>query len=255
MKDTIAELLHISREAGKAILEVYGRLDFNLSFKDDRSPLTSADSRSHEIIAGYLETTGIPVLSEEGRLPAYNERKSWDKLWIVDPLDGTREFLHRNGEFTTNIALVENGQPVLGVIYAPVMDLMYWGFGNEAFRIENGHQRTLSIKHSYQSLDDLMQAENLKVVASRSHLNQATREFLENLNNPETISMGSSLKLMAVAEGSADVYPRFAPTSEWDIAAGHAIVRAAGGKVYNVHTGEELVYNKEDLLNPWFYCF
>lgn len=251
----IDDLINVSEDAGKAILQVYGSSEQNIQIKGDNSPLTDADRHSNEIISSFLQTTGIPVLSEEGKQIPYKERKNWDKIWIVDPLDGTKEFLHRNGEFTTNIALVEKGKPILGVVYAPVLGKMYWGYSDKAFVRVNGVTNHLSIRHKYNDLKELMKIEKLKVVASRSHLNQDTRNFLNQLVDPQIVSMGSSLKLMMIAEGIADIYPRFAPTSEWDIAAGHAIVRAAGGNVLNTVSNEELTYNKMDILNPWFYCF
>lgn len=255
MKDFIPHLIDASLKAGDAIMEVYAKSDRGVELKDDRSPLTEADKRSHEILFEALQRFNIPVLSEEGEQHEYNTRKNWDRLWIVDPLDGTKEFLHRNGEFTTNIALIENGVPVLGVIYAPAIDELYWGTGNEAFMKKNGVTTPLSGHTIYRDLDALKKAASLKVVASRSHLNDDTRDFLSDLKEPEVVSMGSSLKLMMVARGDADVYPRFAPTMEWDIAAGDAIVRASGKKVLQANGLTPLVYNKEDLLNPYFFCF
>lgn len=247
-------------EAGKAILEVY-HTNFEVSYKEDTSPLTLADKKAHAIIANTLEQTGIPVLSEEGRDIPYKERKGWEKMWVVDPLDGTKEFVKRNGEFTVNIALVENGIPILGVVYAPILDKLYIGdakFG--AYKIEKASSVTdftgEFIQVNKLPNEALEKKTIFRVVASRSHLNKETSEFIDNLKkvhpNIEIVTIGSSLKLCMIAEGEADVYPRFAPTMEWDTAAGDAVVRASGGKVKIANTKNDLQYNKQNLLNPWF---
>lgn len=273
----LSELLHLATDAairaGEAIMEVYTSptVDWEVERKADNSPLTLADRRSHAVIAPVLEATGIPVLSEEGaHLPyeaadgiAAHGRKSWSTLWVVDPLDGTKEFIKRNGEFTVNIALVEDGVPVLGVIYVPVTRDLYVGSPAGAFKgtVPAG---TYSLDAISMDAIHAGAATPFTAVASRSHLSAETQEYIDALraDHPDLtmVSAGSSLKLCLVAEGKADVYPRFAPTMEWDTAAGHAICRAAGAEVYRVapdnymHTAglSPLVYNKRDLLNPWF---
>lgn len=250
-----------SIEAGKEILDVYENT-FEVEYKDDNSPLTIADKRAHRKIMQMLEETGIPVLSEEGKQLAYEERAKWGTLWIVDPLDGTKEFIKQNGEFTVNIALVEKGVPVLGVIYVPVDETLYFGCPKlGAYRVDSAAH----LKDS-DNIEDWI-AKGMKLpekqnrpftmVGSRSHMSDETAAYFDDVRREhpeaEIISKGSSLKICMVAEGSADVYPRFAPTMEWDTAAGHAIAKAAGFEVYQAkQEGEALVYNKEDLLNPWF---
>ena len=251
--------------AGKDILNIYNdpKADFAIERKADNSPLTIADKRSHARIMDELDATSIPVLSEEGRLTDYNIRKGWKTLWVVDPLDGTKEFIKRNGEFTVNIALVENGIPVLGVIYVPVSRTLYFSEDSiGAYRIEGIDARSAGL-----SPDDLMEkadrlpleqadTKGFVIVASRSHLSPETEEYIRKLESEyghvNLISCGSSLKICRVAEGSADIYPRFAPTMEWDTAAGHAIVRASGKNIYLTDERTPLHYNKENLLNPWF---
>jgi 3'(2'), 5'-bisphosphate nucleotidase len=246
--------------AGKAILDVYGKDDFGVEFKSDNSPLTLADKASHNIIMRDLEQTGIPVLSEEGKDIPFSERKNWSTFWLVDPLDGTKEFVKRNGEFTVNIALIENGKPTLGVIYVPVTDVLYYG------TLTDGAYRLKDATAALMDLSSALKAEKLpiqtnsnvfKVVASRSHMNADTEQYVEKLRqqhkNIEIVSRGSSLKLCLIAEGEADIYPRFGPTSEWDTGAGHAIVLASGGQVVLAEDEtKELTYNKENILNPYF---
>lgn len=248
----LQELLEIAKtaaiEAGQEIISVYNSADFGVEMKSDNSPLTIADKRAHKVIVSFLEKTDFPILSEEGRDIGFDERKTWDIFWMVDPLDGTKEFVKRNGEFTVNIALIQNSIPVLGVVYCPVLKKLYYSMvGKGAYLIDRGEEAS-KIKVSGKSVDDA----DLKVVASRSHLNDDTRAFIEKLDNPDMVSMGSSLKLLAVAEGSADVYPRFAPTMEWDTAAAHAIVNESGGEVVIKDSNEQVTYNKENLLNPFF---
>ncbi len=255
----LTTIITASLSAGKAILDVY-HSDFDVEYKEDRSPLTLADRKAHTIIAGYLEKTGIPVLSEEGRNIPYEERKKWNKMWVVDPLDGTKEFVKRNGEFTVNIALVEKGVPVMGVVYAPVLDEIYIGEkAKGAFKLENASKANMQTALTPENKLPLAKFHNkdfVGVVASRSHLNDETKEFIDKIKlqykKVELVSKGSSLKLCMVAEGVADIYPRFAPTMEWDTAAGDAVVRASGGKVTDMKTNNDLRYNKENLLNPWF---
>lgn len=247
----LKELLIIAKEAaikaGEDVLKIYGLDDFNIEIKEDNSPLTMADSASHNVICDLLKDIDIPILSEEGRDIQYNERKEWEYFWLIDPLDGTKEFVKRNGEFTVNIALIKGNRPVLGVVYAPVLNWLYWG-GLNLGAFKRTDEGTKSI---HTTTPDLSHA-GLKVVASRSHLNVETESFLNTLKDPGIVSMGSSLKFMLVAEGAADLYPRYAPTMEWDTAAAQAVVEAAGGQVYKEPGREQMIYNKEDLLNPHF---
>ena len=256
----ILDITNAALAAGQKILEVY-HTEFLVETKEDASPLTLADRKSHEIIVDQLTQRypSFPILSEEGHHLPYEERKKWNTLWIVDPLDGTKEFVNRNGEFTVNIALVHNEKPVIGVIYVPVKDEMYFSYQLGAFKVNQystlqftteqellAHSIKISVGHQ----------DPFTVVASRSHLSPETEEFISNLKKEhgdvEMISAGSSLKLCLIAEGKADVYPRFAPTMEWDTAAGQAIVEAAGGEVINPETNQPLLYNKEKLVNSWF---
>jgi 3'(2'), 5'-bisphosphate nucleotidase len=247
--------------AGKEILEVYENT-FEVEYKDDKSPLTIADKKAHQKIVNMLKETGIPVLSEEGKELSYSERKDWQVLWIVDPLDGTKEFIKQNGEFTVNIALIEKGVPIMGVIYVPVDETLYFG-GTElgSYRVD----QAAHIKETDNIEDWMAKAIKLPetqdrpytMVGSRSHMSDETAAFFEEVRrdypDSEVISRGSSLKICMVAEGSADVYPRFAPTMEWDTAAGHAIAKGSGFEIYQAkQEGQALIYNKEDLLNPWF---
>lgn len=249
-------------QAGKEILKIYDT-DFDVEKKSDNSPLTKADTASNNIIMEALKETGLPVLSEEGRNIPYHERKNWNEFWLVDPLDGTKEFIKKNGEFTVNIAMVKKTRPVMGIIYVPVLDTLYFGsLDDGAFKCENlctPMPEKKNISHLASISDPLpinYERKKYTVVASRSHLSEETKAFIEELETKhgevEMISRGSSLKLCMVAEGRADIYPRFAPTSEWDTAAGHAIVLSAGGIVTTADGKEELGYNKADLLNPWF---
>ena len=257
-----------AKRAGEAILEVYDS-DFAVEQKDDKSPLTLADKRSHEIIEKVLEQTitvnnsTVPILSEEGKEIPYDERIKWEYFWLVDPLDGTKEFIKRNGEFTVNIALIHKHKPVLGIIYIPVKDVFYFAAINfGAYKLENSGILTenLSIEELIDKSQKLPLNSNdkttLTVIGSRSHTSEEFTEFVKQLNqkheNVEFISSGSSLKLCLVAEGKADVYPRFGPTMEWDTAAGQAIVEQAKGTVMETETNEPLSYNKSNLLNPFF---
>lgn len=266
MKNSLRYELHniainAAVEAGKAILDVYV-LDFEVEYKEDQSPLTAADKKAHNIINEFLKETDIPVLSEEGKSIPYDVRRNWDRLWIVDPLDGTKEFVKKNGEFTINIALVESGSPVFGVVYAPVLGDLYVGIKEEGawktnYKTGDGKIEWKEIKKIGVRLPAQSGKDYYGVVASRSHLSKETEVYIERIkekhDNVIIVSKGSSLKLCMVAEGIADVYPRFAPTSEWDTAAGHAIVVASGAQVVQALNEEnELHYNKEDILNPWF---
>lgn len=258
LKSLLFSAVNASIKAGNEILTIYGKDDFQVELKEDESPLTIADLKSNEVITNALNDLDIPILSEEGKEIAFEERKSWDKYWLIDPLDGTKEFIKRNGEFTVNIALISNNKPLLGVIYAPVLKTLYFASeGIGSYKIETNSTFTeidILIKNAIQ----LPSIENTdyKVVASRSHLSQETEDFINKLKKQnsdlESISKGSSLKLCLVAEGVADVYPRFAPTMEWDIAAGHAIVAHSGGIVKQFPSNKAIEYNKEELVNPWF---
>lgn len=260
MTDLLQTAITSSLSAGRAILNVYGTEDFGVELKADNSPLTIADKRSHQIIADDLETTGIPILSEEGRDIPFTERKHWKRFWLVDPLDGTKEFVKRNGEFTVNIALIKNGKPVMGVIYVPVTDVLYFGSSEVgAYRLENAEKEITDKDWNEKAikLPVSQNREDYRVVASRSHMNADTESFVDKLRQRhsqiEIVSKGSSIKLCLVAEGEADIYPRFGPTSEWDTAAGHAIILASGGKVVLAEDeSKALTYNKENILNPYF---
>lgn len=252
-------------KAGQAIMEVYEspETDWEVERKADNSPLTLADRKAHAVICGYLRETPFHILSEEGRHAEYAERKDVETMWIVDPLDGTKEFLKRNGEFTVNIALCHEGSPIVGAIYVPARRQLYTGIvcadESEVFR------KTLGEDFEPVSCEKLplkggaahrMGGGTFVVVASRSHLSEETEQFVERMRsehgNVELRSAGSSLKICLVAEGEADVYPRLAPTMEWDTAAGQAVAEAAGCSVTDAENGQPLRYNKEDLHNPYF---
>ncbi|UZD24728.1 3'(2'),5'-bisphosphate nucleotidase CysQ [Algoriphagus halophytocola] len=245
----IKELTSIAKEAslaaGKAILEIYNSADFGVELKGDNSPLTKADQAAHHVIVGFLEKTGLPILSEEGKDIPYEERKNWEYFWMVDPLDGTKEFIKKNGEFTVNIALIHEGKPILGVVYAPVLEWLYWGNNEDgAWKQESD---TAAFKLEKSNLNEVK-----TIVASRSHLSKETQDFIDQYPGVEVISMGSSLKFMLVAEGKAQIYPRFAPTMEWDTAAAHGIIKALNLSVKKWPDENDFCYNKENLLNSWF---
>ncbi|MGL5682847.1 MAG: 3'(2'),5'-bisphosphate nucleotidase CysQ [Marinifilaceae bacterium] len=250
-------------DGGEAILSIYNdpKMDFQVEKKSDNSPLTIADKAANKVIVELLQQSNLPILSEESVQADYSERKHWNRLWIVDPLDGTKEFIKRNGEFTVNIALVDNHVPVMGVIYVPVKRMLYFGdLLQGAYCVTNidatgfTDLKTLLTRAKRMPLHE---AGNVaRVVASRSHNSPETQAYIDKIKeergNVEIVSMGSSLKICLVAEGSADVYPRFAPTMEWDTAAGHAIVKATGKEIYLTDEKTPLRYNREHLLNPWF---
>jgi 3'(2'), 5'-bisphosphate nucleotidase len=246
--------------AGKVIMEIYEK-DFNIDFKNDNSPLTEADTAANTVIMEYLKKTNIPIISEENKQISYTIRKNWISCWVVDPLDGTKEFIKKNGEFTVNIALVKNGLPEFGVIYVPATGILYFGDVSQqkAYRIGVEHSSYVFLDLIKNPLEIRPQRDlnAIRVVGSRSHMNQDTLDFVENLKKMnqkeiEMVSKGSSLKFCLIAEGSADVYPRFAPTMEWDTAAGQAICMAVGLKVIDRTTNFEMQYNKENLLNSYF---
>jgi 3'(2'), 5'-bisphosphate nucleotidase len=240
--------------AGKEILDVYYNSDFELEFKADDSPLTIADKRAHKVIANYLAATKLPVLSEEGKTIEYHVRKEWKLFWLVDPLDGTKEFVKRNDEFTVNIALIAGNEPVGGVVYVPVTRTIYWASENGSFKALVDPQTEKM--NSVQKLPLTFAKANFVIAGSRSHMSPETSAFIQSIDTGgkqiEMKSKGSSIKICMIAEGTADVYPRMAPTMEWDTAAGHAIVKFAGKEILQFENKKPLIYNKENLLNPWF---
>ncbi len=251
-------------KAGEEILNVYQISDFNVEFKSDHSPLTNADKKSHAIISHDLASTNIPILSEEGKEIAYSERANWRELWVIDPLDGTKEFIKRNGDFTVNIALVIDEKPVIGVVYIPVEDVLYFSLTSlGAFKLVKALEYKNAISEDIEPFlvnpikySNKLLSNNPRVVASLSHFNSDTERFISQLSDKygevKLLSRGSSLKFCLLADGLADIYPRFAPTMEWDTAAGHAIVETCGFKVTLTDGCNALIYNKENLLNPWF---
>ena len=253
--------LQASLKAGKAIMEIYDAPNLQVEYKDDYSPLTLADKKSNEIINSYLKPTLIPVISEENKRIDFRIRKNWETCWIVDPVDGTKEYIKRNGEFTVNIALVTKASPQLGIIYAPAIKTLYFSDVSQkkSFKaVLDSHETEIDEIMSKAKVLKPHQSslKQVKVVGSRSHMNNDTLHFVNNLKlaykHVEIVSKGSSLKFCLVAEGLADVYPRFAPTMEWDTAAGQAICNAVGVKVIDQSTNEPLLYNKENLLNNYF---
>ena len=260
MNKNLQIAIQASLKAGKVIMEVYDT-PFNVEIKDDKSPLTEADKRANDVINSYLVNTEFPIISEENKQTDYATRKNWATCWVVDPVDGTKEFIKRNGEFTVNIALVTNGKPELGVIYVPATKTIYVAdvINKEAFKTElESHDASVEeVINSATKLQPKAPGSNpVQVVGSRSHMSQETLDFVETIKkegkNVEVVSKGSSLKFCLIAEGNADVYPRFAPTMEWDTAAGQAICNAVGVEVISQETNQSLLYNKENLLNPWF---
>lgn len=258
MKNLLEIAIKASLDGGLEILKVYAQ-DFSVELKADESPLTKADQNAHIAIEKVLEKTGIPILSEEGKKTPFEERKNWKQFWMVDPLDGTKEFVKRNGEFTVNVALIENGKSILGVIYVPVSKELYFAAnGVGSFKINEITEFT-SLNNLITNANPLPiknDSDEVLIVASRSHLSEETEAFIneQKLIYPKvnTLSKGSSLKLCMVAEGRAKYYPRYAPTMEWDTAAGQAICELAGFKVLQYKTETSVEYNKENLLNPWF---
>ena len=260
MERNLKIAIEAALSAGKVIMDVYNSV-FAVEYKEDNSPLTEADKKANDIIDSFLLPTQIPVISEENKQIDFSIRKNWRKCWVVDPVDGTKEFVKRNGEFTVNIALIENGKPQLGVIYVPANKIVYYAnaLKKEAFKAElTSHETSIEevISKSIPLKPKNGDSNTIQVVGSRSHMNQETLNFVENLKNNgkevEIVSKGSSLKFCLVAEGNADVYPRYAPTMEWDTAAGQAICNAVGFDVISKETNKQLLYNKENLLNPWF---
>lgn len=245
----LPDIKTIAETAGQAILKIY-RTDFEVEHKDDDSPLTQADLAAHHVIMDGLKklTPDTPCLSEEGAKIPFSERRQWQRYWLIDPLDGTREFVKKNGEFTVNIALIENGEPTLGVVHAPDSDQSWYAArGVGAFKMQNGQERNITTVTA--------DTRKPRILVSKSHRGELVDALLEKLADYDAVSVGSSLKFCVIAEGGADFYPRLGLTSEWDTAAGHAVVTAAGGRV--THTdGSDLTYNqKESLLNPHFLAF
>ena len=249
-KENINKIIEISMDAGRVIMGIY-KTDFHIENKEDRSPLTKADIASHEVIFRSLRklTPNIPVLSEESSRIPLSERIRWKEYWLVDPLDGTKEFIKRNGEFTTNIALIRNNRPIFGAIHAPAKGETYWGTQEDGSYYMNGN--------SSSDVQIIRVSENtnnkLKIVSSRSHPSPILNSLINKIDDYELVTIGSSLKFCLVAKGDADFYPRLGPTSEWDIAAGEAIVKYAGGCIYTLE-GELINYNlKNTYINPSFF--
>lgn len=247
----ISDLISIAKEAGEKILQVYqaNTGNWDISFKGDSSPLTLADKLSNDIINDKLKKMypDIPIISEENKEVLYEDRKNYSLFWLVDPLDGTKEFIKRNGEFTVNIALIQDNKAVGGIVYVPVPDKMYYAQESlGAFMIENSISTKLEVAKFSKT------QKNLVIVASRSHMNEETTNYIAQFEEAQITSIGSSLKLLLVAEGKAHIYPRIGPTMEWDTAAAHAIVNEAGGRVFRYDNDMDLEYNKENMLNPYF---
>lgn len=241
----LPDVIKVADEASERVLHIY-QSEFKVDYKDDKSPITAADLASHEVIERGLRRIShdIPVLSEEGADVPWEERRHWRRFWLVDPIDGTKEFTQRTGEFTVNIALIEEGEPVLGVVAVPALKEAYWGVKGEG-----AHRRDRSGR--VQQIRVVESRRAMRVVASKNHLNEETRSYINGLGDHEFLQAGSSLKFCRIAEGRADIYPRLGPTSEWDTAAAHAVLVAAGGKVETLD-GKALRYGKEDLRNPHF---
>ncbi|MCA0912745.1 3'(2'),5'-bisphosphate nucleotidase CysQ [Marinobacter nauticus] len=241
----LPDVIKIADEASEKVLHIY-QSDFKVSYKEDHSPITAADIASHDIIVKGLRqiSRDIPILSEEGAEIPWEERKKWRRFWLIDPIDGTKDFTQRTGEFTVNIAMIEDGEPVMGVVVAPALKEAFWGIKGEGAHMRDRTGRVHRIRVAEPK-------DTLRVVASKNHLNEETRAFIDTLGAHETVQAGSSLKFCRIAEGHADIYPRMGPTSEWDTAAAHAVLVAAGGKVQTPE-GQPLVYGKENILNPNF---
>ena len=246
----LEDLIDISRKAGSEILDVY-KDSFEITLKEDLSPLTDADRRANTVITSMLESLypEIPILSEEGKEISYSERSDWDLFWLVDPLDGTKEFVKRNGEFTVNIALIKEGLPIAGIVYAPTKETYWYGAeGLGSYKMSENFPRVRI------SVEDNINPP-IRIVSSRSHPSPKLESYLNRFDNHEIVNMGSSLKICLVADSSVHIYPRLGPTMEWDSGAGHAVLKFAGGELINRETMEELVYNKEILKNPDFICY
>ena len=248
--------IQLVKNCNEKILSIYNQ-DFEIHFKDDKSPLTNADLESNKLICDYLNllnknlkeeiNENFCIISEENKNDIYDLRKNIKYTWLVDPIDGTKEFLKKNGQFTVNIGLCKDGVPLFGIVSIPVTGEIYYGIeGIGSYKIHHDNKSKLEIQNK-----DLSK-EGLNIVASSSHMNEDTKKYIEKFKNPNLINIGSSIKLLYVAENKADIYPRYALTSEWDTCAAHAVVKYAGGKVLNIENNEELMYNKENILNPYF---
>ena len=241
----LPDVIKVADEASERVLHIY-QSDFKVNYKADDSPITAADTAAHDIITHGLRSISrdIPILSEEGKGIPWEERKHWRRFWLVDPVDGTKDFTQRTGEFTVNIAMIEDGEPVMGVVIAPALKEAYWGVVGEGAYMRDRNGKTHRIRVAEPK-------EVKRVVASKNHLNPETRAFIDKLGEHELVQAGSSLKFCRIAEGHADIYPRMGPTCEWDTGAAQAVLVAAGGKVQTVD-GKPLKYGKQDVLNPYF---
>jgi 3'(2'), 5'-bisphosphate nucleotidase len=247
------EVAQIARRAGAAIMSVYGNVsEMPIELKEDQSPLTLADKAANDIITSGLVQLDVrfPIISEESRQIPFEERRNYHYYWLVDPLDGTKEFLKRNGEFTVNIALVHRNEPVIGIVYVPALNEMYWAVKGAGAWLETNQGKTRLQAATFQ-----MTAPHLRVVCSRSHLSNATKDFIAQLQAPDLVAKGSALKFLIVAKGEAHIYPRLGFTSEWDTCPAQLVLEEAGGKVIDQQTGERLLYNKESLTNPFFIAY
>ena len=256
INEELLKISNISVEAGRVILDFYNK-NLNITFKADESPLTQADLASHKLITDSIKkiTPNIPILSEEEFIE-WDLRKKWKKYWLIDPLDGTKEFIKKNGEFTVNIALIENNRPTLGVIYAPVSNELYFAKKNfGSYKILTSKQLN-TLDNAKKISIKINKTNKVKIIGSRSHSNPILQKWVsKNFNDFQILQKGSSLKFCLIAEGFADIYPRFGPTSEWDIAAGHIILEEAGGKLKSIYNKEILYNEKEDILNPNFFAY
>ena len=260
MQQNLYTAIETSVKAGKKVMEIYSK-DFSVDFKEDASPLTEADQKGNEVIMRFLLPTSIPIISEENKKLPYEQRKDWEQCWLVDPLDGTKEFIKKNGEFTVNIALIQNQVPIMGVVYLPAQKILYFGSkqtGSYKYILENEEtipDLDFMITNS-EKLETTQLPDVYTIVASRSHMSSETEEFIQKAKQKygevNLISKGSSIKICLVAERKAHTYPRIAPTMEWDTAAAHAVAKYAGCSVTDFYNQTELKYNKENLLNPYF---
>ncbi len=255
-KENLLEILNISVDAGEVILNYYNE-NVDVIYKDDESPLTKADLASHKIISDSIKkiTPDIPILSEEEFID-WKIRKKWKKYWLIDPLDGTKEFIKKNDEFTVNIALIENNRPILGVIYTPALNELFYSIKNFGSYKILTKKKLNTLKEAKRISINKKKSNKIKIVGSRSHSNPILDKWVnKNFNEFDILQKGSSLKFCLIAEGSADIYPRFGPTSEWDIAAGHIILEEAGGKLKSIDNKEILYNEKENILNPDFFAY
>ena len=251
---TVEAVKKIAIEAGKAILDIYNnKKDFQIESKADETPLTIADKTANKIICDGLAKLDIqyPIISEENKMIPFEERKNYDYYWLVDPLDGTKEFIKRNGEFTVNIALIHQNRSVMGVVYTPISNEIFWAVKDQGAFYNNGNTSVVKLKANDFKFAD----KKLRVVCSRSHLNEATQSFVNQFEAHQLVPKGSSLKFLIIAQGKAEIYPRLAPTMEWDTAAAQIILEEAGGKVLQYNNKQALGYNKENMLNPSFVAY